>query len=463
MSRRDTDMLSPAYWRARFEHICNPSGEQPLCQYWLQEIGLLLAIVLVTGLLGVLVDSAVVAALLGVLLYTALLLARLFLATAATFRRGGLQTLANRNAKWGLPGLLWQREKLFSQANRKRQKKLARSLRRYHDSAMSVPDAMVVLTSNHEIEWLNHAATNVLGLAQSDIGQRLDQLWPTMAFVNWLEHQGANAPLEIAAPNDQRRMLSLRIEPYGSKRRLLMGRDVTDLHRLQGLRQNFVANVSHELRTPLTVLTGYVETLLDDPDDLDPTILPILQSMNQQSERMRRIVDDLLLLSRLETSRPDAELFECIDMRELLQVVVRDARSLSGAEAHEITLDVTSNARLRAVRREMHSAISNLVFNAVKYTPEGGRIAVRWHSGIDGQMIFSVTDTGIGIEEKHIPRLTERFYRIDVGRSRSRGGTGLGLAIVKHVALRHDARLEIESTPGQGSCFAVRFPPEKRC
>ncbi len=361
---------------------------------------------------------------------------------------------------WGLPGLIQVRQRRLSRRWSRRQRRLVSLLKRYHHSAMTVPDAMVVLTADREIEWINRAAIEMLGLHRSDLGLRLDDLWRTPAFIAWLK-QGSDRPaLELVPPGDETRTLSLRIEPYGSDRYLLIGRDVTALHRLQGVRQDFVANVSHELRTPLTVLAGYVETLLDTEEGHDPQMHRILSNMHQQADRMRRIVEDLLLLSRLETSQPEADWFEAIDVGRLIEPILNDARLVSGEEGHDIRADLDPSLRLWGVPRELQSAFSNLVFNAVKYTPAGGYIEVRWTADEQGRAVFSVCDSGIGIEARHIPRLTERFYRIDVGRSRSRGGTGLGLAIVKHVVLRHGARLEVDSTPGEGSCFRVIFPPQ---
>ena len=293
------------------------------------------------------------------------------------------------------------------------------------------------------------------------MGLRIDNLIRDPMFVNWLGEGASGRVLEFQSPGDEQRALNLRMEPYGEDRSLLIGRDVTALYRLQGVRQDFVANVSHELRTPLTVLAGYLETLLDSEEDTHGEMFRILTNMHQQSERMRRIVEDLLLLSRLETSRPDEEYFESIDMHSLLETVAHDAELLSGAEQHQILLEVDAGLWLVGIMRELHSALSNLVFNAVKYTPGGGTITIRWHQNAKGQPVFEVQDTGIGIEPRHIPRLTERFYRIDVARSRTRGGTGLGLAIVKHVILRHEAKLDITSQLNQGSVFRVTFPASR--
>ncbi|HSH84304.1 MAG TPA: phosphate regulon sensor histidine kinase PhoR [Guyparkeria sp.] len=390
----------------------------------------------------------------GLLLYTVTLLWRvIYLGRALP-----ITSLPRR--VWGLPGLIQVRQRRLNRHWSRRQRRLVALLRRYHHSAMSVPDAMVVLTEDRQIEWLNLAAIEMLGLSRSDIGLRVDGLWRAPAFTDWLAHGTERPPLEITSPGDEAHTLSLRMEPYGSDRFLLIGRDVTALHRLQGVRQDFVANVSHELRTPLTVLAGYVEMLLDSDENQDPQMHRILSDMHQQGDRMRRIVEDLLLLSRLETSQPHVELFESIDVARLIEPILDDARLLSGEEGHRIESELDADLILRGVPRELQSAFSNLVFNAVKYTPAGGRVAVRWVIDEQGQPVFSVNDSGFGIEAHHIPRLTERFYRADVGRSRSRGGTGLGLAIVKHVALRHGGRLEIESSPGKGSRFRVIFPAQ---
>lgn len=361
----------------------------------------------------------------------------------------------------GLPGLIQDRHRRMRGSWYRRQRRLVALLKRYHHSAMTVPDAMIVLTPTGEIEWLNRAASDLLDIARRDIGLRIDNLIRSPSFLQWLKAGPNERPLEMEAPGDSRRTLSLRMEPYGTDRVLLIGRDVSALHRLQGVRQDFVANVSHELRTPLTVLAGYIETLIDTDDDPQGEMYKILTNMHQQSDRMRRIVEDLLLLSRLETSRPDEELFESIDMEAMLDLIVHDAQQVSGSEQHHIVIEADRGLHMIGVHRELHSALSNLVFNAVKYTPAGGTITVRWYVDDEQRPVFEVQDTGIGIEPRHIPRLTERFYRIDVGRSRARGGTGLGLAIVKHVVLRHEAELEIESEPGKGSVFRVRFPARR--
>jgi len=267
--------------------------------------------------------------------------------------------------------------------------------------------------------------------------------------------------VEIPSPVDDKVHLSVQVIIYGDNQRLLIARDVTRLRRLEAMRRDFVANVSHELRTPVTVLVGYLETLEEDAECARRWARP-LALMREQATRMRRIVDDLLMLSRLETEdaghHPRAR--QPVDVPALLGRIVEEARALSGPRGHRIGLEAERGLGLAGSEGELASAFTNLLANAVQYTPEGGEIRVRWWSDAAGAHL-AVSDTGIGIAPEHIPRLTERFYRVDVARSRATGGTGLGLAIVKHVLQRHDARLHIESEPGRGSTFRCDFPPER--
>jgi two-component system phosphate regulon sensor histidine kinase PhoR len=237
----------------------------------------------------------------------------------------------------------------------------------------------------------------------------------------------------------------------------MLVRDVTRIHQLEQMRKDFVANDSHELRTPLTVICGYLETLLDNVDEVNPRWVRALQQMQQQGGRMQTLLNDLLLLAKLEaTDYPSDN--QPIDVPSLLQSIKNDAQALSGSKNQQITLDVESDVSLKGSEAELRSAFSNLIFNAVKYTPAEGKIRVRWWADGRGAHL-SVQDSGIGIDSKHIPRLTERFYRVDSSRASNTGGTGLGLAIVKHVLLRHRGTLEINSVPGKGSVFICNFAP----
>jgi two-component system phosphate regulon sensor histidine kinase PhoR len=249
----------------------------------------------------------------------------------------------------------------------------------------------------------------------------------------------------------------LYITRYGNNEHLMLVRDVTRIHQLEQMRKDFIANVSHELRTPLTVICGYLETLLDNVDEVNPLWSRALQQMQQQGGRMQTLLNDLLLLAKLEaTDYPSDN--QPVPVDDLLQIISEDAQELSGPKQQTITLEVDPAVQLKGSEAELRSAFSNLVFNAVKYTPEQGRIHIRWWGDVQGAHL-SVQDSGIGIDSKHLPRLTERFYRVDSSRNSNTGGTGLGLAIVKHVLLRHRARMEISSVPGHGSTFTCHFAP----
>ena len=342
--------------------------------------------------------------------------------------------------------------------DRKRERRLAALLKEYQDSTSAMPDAAVVLNDSCEILWFNDAAHRMLGLLGSrDVGQRIDNLIRNPRFVTYLAQGDYAEPLDLISPHERKIRLVLHVVPYGTGQRLLMFRDNTRLHQLEKVRRKFVANASHELRTPLTVLAGYVDAMAEDAHLMQEWREPITE-MQRQAARMNAIVGDLLELSRLESSQSKAGLDE-VALPGLLEQIVREASAMrADPPAVEIVLD--SRASLRGSEEELHSAFSNLVVNAVKYTPAGGRVTVRWSSDDAGGHL-EIVDTGIGIEKKHLDRLTERFYRVATGRSRRDGGTGLGLAIVKHVLDRHDARLAIESQPGRGSRFSSHFPPER--
>ncbi len=264
--------------------------------------------------------------------------------------------------------------------------------------------------------------------------------------------------MQFPSPTDDAVMLSVRIVPYGENQRLVLARDISRLHRLEQMRRDFVANASHELRTPLTVLGGYLETLADSDDAALRQWQPAIEQMRHQANRMRRLVDDLLLLSRLETDEAPAEP-EAVAVPAMLASIREDAELLAGERAHAIELEAEPGLQLRGDYHELRSAFANLVLNAVQHTPAEGRIAIRWYADAGGAHL-AVSDTGPGIPPQHLPRLTERFYRVDVGRSRAAGGTGLGLAIVKHVLHRHGGALAIDSRLGRGSTFQCDFPSE---
>jgi two-component system phosphate regulon sensor histidine kinase PhoR len=332
---------------------------------------------------------------------------------------------------------------------------LAQSLARFGAAVRALPDGVVILDRENRIEWANPTAAQHLGIdPRRDLGHPVVNLIRHPDFVAYLAGGDFGRPL-VLRPRDA--TLSLRLIEFGEARKLLNSRDITAEERVDTMRRDFVANVSHELKTPVTVLSGFVETLADESLAMDAAQRSrYLGLMAEQATRMQRLVEDLLTLSALESSTaPDDE--QPIDVGAFMERLADEARALSGGR-HRIESAVHDDSRLLGSAGELHSAFSNLVSNAVRYTPEGGTIRLAWRLS-EGSGSFSVSDSGIGIEPRHIPRLTERFYRIDSGRSRESGGTGLGLAIVKHALTRHQAILNVASEPGRGSTFSAQFPP----
>ena len=288
------------------------------------------------------------------------------------------------------------------------------------------------------------------------IGQHITRCINNKKFAQYYNHKDFSHSIDIESPFDADISLNFRIAPYAEEKQLLSARDITRMRQLEGVRSLFVANVSHELRTPLTVISGYLELLSDS--DNDPTLSPIYQQMSQQTDRMTTLLDDLLMLSNLENQQEAIN--ETICIAAMINDIYREAQIFKGEQHYSIHCDIDDNLNIQGNAKEIHSAFSNLVTNALRYTPSGGEIKITWKRQQDTAQ-FSVQDNGIGIQQKHINRLTERFYRVDKGRSRNTGGTGLGLAIVKHVMLKHDAKLEITSEFGKGSCFTCIFPKER--
>ena len=344
----------------------------------------------------------------------------------------------------------------LQRSDRQRKKKLAMILSRFKESTAAMPDATVVLTEDDYIEWFNKAAKRYLGLqSKQDTGQRIDNLIRHSRFSEFLARGDFSEPLEMVSPLDNQRYFAFRVVPYGNQHKLLVVRDISRIKRLERMRSDFVANVSHELRTPLTVISGYLENMAAEDNEQSRQWSKCLQQMQGQAQRMTRLVEDLLMLSRLE-DEDKTVVRDPVAVSALLTSLVEDAGVLSGEQQHHIHLESDDNLWLRGSEKELASAFSNLLFNAVQYTPEQGHITVRWYRDGDNAC-FEVQDDGIGIGIQHIHRLTERFYRVDAGRSREHGGTGLGLAIVKHVLDRHEARLDIESQSGTGSVFRCIF------
>jgi two-component system phosphate regulon sensor histidine kinase PhoR len=336
----------------------------------------------------------------------------------------------------------------------RREESLADGLARMRRAVQALPDGVVILDSANRIEWFNRTAEAQLQLDPgTDLGQNIANLVREPEFIEYLDSSDDS----VRITRGPALALSLQLIPFGQSQKVLLSRDVTQAERVDVMRRDFVANVSHELRTPLTVLIGFLETVrelkLDAQRQRD-----YLGMMQEQASRMQRIIEDLLTLSALDSAPPAAD-DRRIAMAALMQRLKADAEALSGGR-HVIKTHLEEPHDLLGVESELVSALGNLVSNAIRYTPAGGTITLIWRGGPDGGR-FSVEDTGIGIDPEHLPRLTERFYRVDRSRSRETGGTGLGLAIAKHALARHDATLEIESQPGKGSRFSARFPARR--
>ena len=348
-----------------------------------------------------------------------------------------------------------QREQL---RNRKRKRQLAASLGDYRKAAEILPDAFVVLSETGTVRWFNPAARRLLGLRwPADVDKDVTKVITHPVLEDNLEAGRSSRPLEVPSPINGAWMLNIQVTaPFGKLReRILIARDMTAVFRLEQARRDFLASVSHELRTPITVFRGYLETLQDVAAE-DPQLRVPVNFMNQQARRMQALVDDLLTLSRLEmTDRPKTQ--ELVPVPEMLAQIVSEARAFSGEKKHDVRLRADPSTWLWGDDGELHSAFSNLIFNAVRHTPPGTKVDVDWAGNEDGATL-SVRDSGPGIAAYHLPRLTERFYRIEAGRSRDSGGSGLGLAITKQVLDRYRSELRIASKVGKGTTFSCHFP-----
>jgi len=337
--------------------------------------------------------------------------------------------------------------------NKKRRRELGSLIKRFRSGAESLPDAVILTTEEGTMFWCNGLAQQLLGLRwPDDNGQNILNLLRYPEFTQYLKKRDFTRPHNLVLNNG--RHLEIRVMPYSDKQWLMVARDVTQMHQLEGARRNFFANVSHELRTPLTVLQGYLEMMQEQTLEGAPRE-KALQTMREQTQRMEGLVKQLLTLSRIEAA-PTLALNETIDVPMMLRMLEREAQTLS-QQQHQLTFEVDNTLKVRGSTDELRSAISNLVYNAVNHTPAGTHITVRWRHAPTGAE-FSVEDNGPGIGPEHIPRLTERFYRVDKARSRQTGGSGLGLAIVKHAINHHDSRLDIVSTPGKSTRFSFVIP-----
>lgn len=363
-----------------------------------------------------------------------------------------LETIPEADGIWD--DVFSQLYKMVKKHNQTKQE-LAAELHHIEQATAALPEGVAILNEVNRIEWFNPLSAQHFCLKPGqDILQDITYLVRQPEFIEYLHKSNFTEPLVMRHSRHDDMVLSIKLVAYGGDKRLLISSDITQLERIETMRRDFVANVSHELRTPLTVVNGFVETLQDMPDLSHDKMQHALHLMAGQTRRMDSLVSDLLTLSRLESSQTPLHV-ESVDMRKMLDELLQDGKLLS-AGRHQFSMAFSGPGNLSGNRDELHSAFGNLVSNAVRYTPDGGAIALAWE--VRGECpTFSVQDSGIGVEAEHLPRLTERFYRVDLSRSRATGGTGLGLAIVKHIAMRHQAHLEIVSAVGKGSTFMLVF------
>jgi len=365
------------------------------------------------------------------------------------------KTISPPQAKgvWGLiyDGLYRQTKK-----NRQKQKLLNDKVRQFRDGAEALPDAALVLSDELAILWGNKKAQRLLGVRwPGDIGQRIDNLIRFPEFSKYLEEGDFESPCHIPSSVNPELILELRLMSYGTDQVLFLARDVSKIHRLEEMRRDFVANVSHELKTPLTVMRGYVEMVQTSNDSFEPYWQKVFTTMEGQVSRMDRLVEQLLILSRVEINLASDDKQQ-VDMPKLVNALIDDSHWLNQEKQHTITANIAENLMVNGIENELKSACANLLSNAIAYTPPRGTIHLSWINDC-GKAKFIVKDNGPGIRPEHVNRITERFFRVDKSRSRNTGGSGLGLAIVKHVLNHHDAELQIESIWGQGSKFIISF------
>ncbi|MBQ0720626.1 MAG: phosphate regulon sensor histidine kinase PhoR [Gammaproteobacteria bacterium] len=364
---------------------------------------------------------------------------------------GGLGAPPDATGVWGdISDQLYRLQK----RNTRARSDLRALVKRVRKITAALDEGLIILDEERTVDWWNPAASRLLGLRSEDLHQPITNLLRAPTFVQFIQCGDFEYPLELSAPNEPQRLLQFSARVFGDNEIALVIMDITRLRQLEEMRKEFVGNISHELRTPLTVLTGYIETLLDqDMQELPAAWPKALRQMSQQTERMNLLAEDLVMLSRLETTTLPLKV--PVNLEQLFEPIIDNARALSG-DKHNIQFSACHQPLLEGDAKELHSALSNLVYNAVKHNPQGCDIDIAIKRDANALSV-SVSDTGLGIDPIHIPRLTERFYRADSSRATQSGGTGLGLAIVKHVLLRHNGELTIKSTLGKGATFTCRF------
>ncbi len=359
----------------------------------------------------------------------------------------------------GIFGDLFNNLYRLQKQQRRRNKRLVNLISRFKESTKAMPDGIIILQENGEIEWWNTAAVKLVNLNYpNDVGQRITNLLRHPNFFRYYNLSDKTKKIKIPSPIDDQKIITIRIIPYGNHQQLVMVRDITLIQRVEDMQRDFVANISHELRTPITVMSGFLEEFEQTQPDDKEQWQHYIRLMQDQSSRMRNLVEDLMMLSRLEHENSKLQR-DVVNVPFIIHSLKEEAELLSSNRQHQFKFDVDNDLYLHGDAKAIDSAFSNLIFNAINYSPEGSIINIKWCQDSNGAY-FSVEDHGIGIPTQHISRLTERFYRVDVARSRDSGGSGLGLAIVNNVLVRHNATLQIESKVGRGSTFICNFSAE---
>ena len=422
------------------------------------EIRRLLAIIGLAAIIGLILGQVFITLFVSALLYSGYHLKHLHLLVQWLQHRR-LEDVHEASGLWGQALDHLSRHKRRELREKSRLKAV---IQRVEAITAALNDAAILINSDNSINWWNKAAGALLDLKANDLNSSITNYIRDPGFVSYLELGDYTLPLTQPSARTPEKQLEFQITRFGEGNRLLIVRDITRIYKLEQMRRDFVANVSHELRTPLTVIRGYLETLEDSQDSAlktSPHLQQALQHMQQQATRMTSMINDLTLLSKLETAPTSQQ--QPLALKPLLEMICSDAQAISGDDQHTISLHCEDELMLFGNDMELHSAFSNLVTNAIKYSPTGGTIKIEASINLARNLVVSVQDEGIGIEQQHISRLTERFYRVDASRSIQTGGTGLGLAIVKHILLRHDGHLQIDSSYGKGSQFSCIFPSHR--
>lgn len=429
-----------------------------LNEYRMVEIRRLLLMVLTGLILGYITGHWLISQWVVSLLFIGWLLFKLYGLQNWLEKGQPAEYMPDSDGVWEQITAVMHRNKQTCDAHQQQQQDL---LLRFNNIMAALPDAKVLLSADYRVQWSNQAALELLGLDNKrDVGQRVDNLIRAKKFSKLLKKKNKfGKSIRIKSPHNPSIALNVRFLFVQHGLYLLSVRNISQQVHLNTMRRAFIANASHELRTPLTVLSGYLELFDDDPE-LSAHLKPAIEQAREQGVRMQQIISDMLKLSKLESSEYGAALETTIDMPDLIQSISADLQKTIAANTHQLTVHIDAPLKINGVDKDIASVITNLLGNAIKHTPTGSHIKVSWQQGADDSVNFSVEDDGAGIPAQHLEHLTERFYRVDKGRSRDKGGTGLGLAIVKHIMLNHNGTLKISSVPGR-TVFTAQFPAER--